>query len=121
MISGLQEVLVGYRHDAQVGPVVTVAPGGINVGIYDDKAVRLAPVDRTIALEMIDEVIGLAPLKGHRNLSKGDIDALAATIAAMSQLATRAGDVVIEAEANPVIVKTNGVCAVDALVRLAKS
>lgn len=51
MVAGLQEVLLGYRLDSQVGPVVTLAPGGILAGLYDDKAVRLAPVDAATAAE----------------------------------------------------------------------
>ena len=118
MISGVQEVLVGYQHDAQVGPVVTVAPGGIMVGVYDDKAVRLAPVSPEVAREMIDEVVGFAPLRGHRNLPRGDIAALADVIVAMSQLAERPDLGIVEAEANPVIVGTKGAVAVDGLVRV---
>jgi len=110
----LQEVLLGYRRDAQVGPVVTLAPGGVLVGLYGDKAVRLAPVDEATAAEMIAEVIGLAPLRGHRGLPKGDLGALARAVAAFSRLAGH--ETVVEADANPVMVMQDGVIAVDALV-----
>jgi hypothetical protein len=63
---------------------------------------------------MICEVIGLAPLRGHRGLPKGDLAALARAVAAFSRLAERAD--VLEADANPVMVMQNGVVAVDALV-----
>ncbi len=121
MISGLQEVLVGYRRDLQVGPVVTVAPGGVNVGLYDDKAVRLAPVDLDVAREMIDEVAGFAPLRGHRGGTAGNQAALAEIIVALSKLASSRDPNVIEAEANPVIVDQDGAIAVDALVRVIPS
>jgi acyl-CoA synthetase (NDP forming) len=114
MVSGLQEVLLGYRCDPQVGPVVTLAPGGVLVGLYDDMAVRLAPVDAAGAAEMIGEVTGLAPLRGHRGLPDGDLAALAVALAAFSQFAGR--EDVLEADANPVMVMENGVVAVDALV-----
>ena len=119
MLRPLQEVLIGYRLDAQVGPVITLAPGGVTVGLYDDKAVRLAPVDHATAAQMIDDVIGLAPIRGHRGLPKGDLDALAGAIMALSQLATH-HKTVLEAEANPVMVMADGVAAADALVTLAK-
>ncbi|HUS95317.1 MAG TPA: acetate--CoA ligase family protein, partial [Hyphomicrobiaceae bacterium] len=118
MIAGLQEVLLGYRNDPQTGPVVTIAPGGIMVGIYDDKAVRLAPVDLATAREMISEVQGLAPIRGARNLPMGDLEGLAQAIAGLSQLALRTDVQVIEAEANPVIVGRDRVVAVDALVQV---
>jgi acyl-CoA synthetase (NDP forming) len=114
MVPGLQEVLLGYRRDPQVGPVVTLAPGGVLVGLYDDKAVRLAPVDEATAIEMIGEVIGLAPLRGHRGLPKGDLAALARAVAAFSRLAEHSD--VVEADANPVMVTEMGVVAVDALI-----
>jgi hypothetical protein len=114
MVRGLQEVLIGYRRDSQVGPVVTLAPGGILVGLYDDKSVRLAPVDEATAVEMIAEVVGLAPLRGHRGLPKGDLGALARAVAAFSRLADQAD--VLEADANPVMVMADGVVAVDALI-----
>jgi acyl-CoA synthetase (NDP forming) len=117
MVAALQEVLIGYRLDPQVGPVVTLAPGGVLVGLYDDKAVRLAPVDEATAREMIGEVTGLAPLRGHRGLPPGDLDALAGAVAALSRLALHQ-PTVLEAEANPVMVRARGVVAVDALVAI---
>ena len=118
MIRPLQEVLIGYRLDAQVGPLITLAPGGVMVGLYADKAVRLAPVDHATAREMIDEVTGLAPIRGHRGLPKGDLEGLAAAIVALSQLAHHE-PAILEAEANPVMVTATGALAADALVTLA--
>ncbi|MEM9059120.1 MAG: acetate--CoA ligase family protein [Pseudomonadota bacterium] len=118
MIDTLQEVLIGYKLDPSVGPVVTLAPGGILVGLYDDKTIRCAPVDRATARTMIDEVKGLAPIRGHRGLPKGDLDALADAIVAISGLIDHQ-PTVLEAEANPVMVQRQGVVAVDALVTLA--
>ncbi|MGD1923085.1 MAG: acetate--CoA ligase family protein [Paracoccaceae bacterium] len=118
MVDCLQEVLIGYRLDPSVGPVVTLAPGGILVGLYDDKAIRCAPIDRATAHEMIGEVKGLAPIRGHRGLPKGDLNALADAVAALSQFASHQ-PTVLEAEANPVMVLSTGVVAVDALVTLA--
>ena len=112
-------MLLGYRLDPQVGPVVTLAPGGVLVGLYDDKAIRLAPVDHETAHAMIDEVKGLAPIRGHRGLPVGDLNALAAAIVALSHLADHQ-PVILEAEANPVMVMANGIIAADALVTLAE-
>jgi succinyl-CoA synthetase beta subunit len=119
MISGLGEVLVGYRIDRDVGPLVLVAAGGVLTEIERDRSLRLAPVDLATAREMIAEVRGLKALAGYRGKPAGDLDALARAIVALSQLA---GDpAVAEAEINPLIVRPagEGVVAVDALVRLA--
>src|SRR5262249_11311163 len=45
MIAGIGEVLIGYRADPDVGPLVLVAAGGIYTEIYRDRSLRLAPVD----------------------------------------------------------------------------
>jgi acyl-CoA synthetase (NDP forming) len=119
MISGIGEVLIGYRVDPDVGPLIMVAMGGIFTEIYRDRSLRLAPVDLTTAREMIAEVRGLATLKGLRGKPKGDLDALAHAIVALSQLVE--DPTVLEAEINPLIVRATGegVLAVDAVVRLA--
>ena len=114
MESGLGEAIVGYRNDAVVGPLVLVGAGGILSEIYRDFAMRVAPVTVEEAAEMIAEVKGLAPLRGFRNLPCGDLDALARAVSAVSMLAQAAD--IAEAEINPLIVKEDGVVAVDALV-----
>jgi acyl-CoA synthetase (NDP forming) len=120
MVSGLAEVLVGYRVDRDVGPLVMVAAGGVFTEIYRDRALRLAPVDLDTAHEMIAEVRGLTRLTGYRGLPVGDLAALAQAIVALSRLAVLGGPAIQEAEINPLIVRPAGlgVVAVDALVKL---
>jgi acyl-CoA synthetase (NDP forming) len=120
MERGLVEVILGYRRDPLVGPTVTVGLGGVLAEIYKDASTRLAPVDESEALQMIAEVKGLATIRGYRNLPKGDVAALAKTIAAFSALAHKQFADVAEAEINPLLVKREGegVVAVDGLVVL---
>jgi acyl-CoA synthetase (NDP forming) len=120
MVTGLGEVLIGYRVDPDVGPLVMVAAGGVLTEIYRDRSLRLAPADLATAHEIIGEVRGLALLAGYRGGPKGDLDALAKAIVALSRLAIM-DEPVAEAEINPLIVRAEGegVVAVDALVRLA--
>jgi len=116
MESGLAEAIVGYRDDPVVGPIVLVGAGGTLAEIYGDYALRLAPVSEDEAEEMIARVKGLATVRGYRGLPRGDVRALATSVAALSRLALIAGHPVAEAEINPLIVKREGVVAVDALV-----
>ena len=120
MERGLGEVLLGYRSDPQVGPVVTVGMGGTLAEIYRDFSVRLAPVSVAEAEEMLSEVRGFATLRGYRGAPAGDLTALARAVARLSQLAALPGSPVLEAEINPLIVKTTSVVAVDGVVRLAR-
>jgi acyl-CoA synthetase (NDP forming) len=117
MIAGIGEALIGYRVDPAAGPLVMVAAGGILTELYRDRSLRLAPVDLAIAKEMIAEVRGFTALAGFRGRPKGDLDALADAIVAMSRLAQEPS--IVEAEINPLIVRSDGVVAVDALVKLA--
>jgi acetate---CoA ligase (ADP-forming) len=119
MISGIGEVLIGYRVDRDVGPLIMVAAGGVLTEIERDRSLRLAPVDLAVAREMIAQVRSLIALAGYRGKPKGDLQALAQAIVALSRLADDAR--VAEAEINPLIVRAagEGVIAVDALVKLA--
>jgi acyl-CoA synthetase (NDP forming) len=119
MVSGLGEVLLGYRVDRDVGALIMVAAGGVLAEIARDRSLRLAPIDLAIAQEMIAEVRGLIPLAGYRGRPKADLEALAQAMVALSHLADDPS--VAEAEINPLIVRPagQGVVAVDALVKLA--
>jgi acyl-CoA synthetase (NDP forming) len=115
MVDGLAEAIVGYRHDPMVGPVVMVGMGGRLAEIYRDTALECAPVTEAQALEMIAKVKGFAVLRGYRNMPKGDIDALARAVVAVSRLALLEGHPVAEAEINPLMVCADRVVAVDGL------
>ena len=114
MESGLAEAIVGYRDDPVVGPVVLVGAGGTLAELYKDFVLRMAPVSEEEALEMIEGVKGLAPIRGYRNLPRGDVASLARVVAQVSTLALVPD--VAEAEINPLLVGSDGVVAVDALV-----
>ncbi|MBM3527405.1 MAG: acetate--CoA ligase family protein [Alphaproteobacteria bacterium] len=121
MTRGLGEVLIGYRIDPDVGPIVMLAAGGILAEIHRDRSLRLAPADLGEARAMIGEVAALKALAGYRGRPAGDLDAVAHALVALSKLAVHDGPAVAEAEVNPLIVmpKGQGAIAVDALVKLA--
>lgn len=114
----LAEVILGFRRDAEVGPIVVLGVGGILAEVYKDAAIRLAPTTLDEARSMIEEVRGLAVIRGYRGLPKGDCDALAQAVVSMSQLAAVSS--IEDAEINPLFVKPEGqgVVAVDGLVLL---
>ncbi len=120
MQSGLGEVLVGFRRDPQVGPIVVLAAGGIYTELYRDSAMRLAPVDIEGAREMIGELKFSRVLDGYRGKRKGDLEALAQAVVGMSQLALSQSPFVEEAEVNPLLIlpEGHGVMALDGLVRV---
>lgn len=117
VVDAVQEMLVGYRVSETVGPMVVLAAGGVTVELYGDSAAQLAPVDREVALGMIESVRATALSRGYRSAPHGDLDALADLVVAVSRLAQHRPDVV-EAEINPAAVLRDGhgVVALDALV-----
>lgn len=122
MVKGLGEVLIGFKRDKDVGPIVMLAAGGVLTELYKDSSMRLAPVTIDSANEMIAEIKGLKALDGFRGKEKGDLKAIAETVVAFSQLAISDEHYIEEAEMNPLIVNPlgHGVTAVDALVHIAK-
>src|SRR5258708_6735941 len=80
--------------------------------------VRRGPVSVEVAADLIERVRGLAVSRGYRGRPKGDLQRLAETVAAFSQLSLYSS--VQEAEMNPVIVcvEGRGAYAVDGLVVL---
>jgi len=118
MEQGLAEAIVGYRDDPVVGPVVLVGAGGTLAEIHKDFRLAMAPVAPEEAQRMIEGVKGLATIRGYRNLPRGDVKALAKIVSAFSKIGLIRGKPVSEAEINPLIVKADGVVAVDARVVL---
>jgi acyl-CoA synthetase (NDP forming) len=116
MVRGVGEALVGFRRSASLGPIVTVAAGGVLTEIHRDFACATAPVDLTGAREMIERVRSFELIRGYRRQKRGDCEALAHVVRAMSLLALVPS--VTEAEINPVMVmeEGRGVVAVDGLV-----
>ena len=115
---GITEIILGYRVDELVGPIVVIGSGGVLSEIYNDKSVRIAPVDFKEAKKMINEVKSLVTITGYRGLPRADINILAKAIVDMSQLASIKA--IKEAEINPVLIKEGheGVVAVDGLITL---
>jgi acyl-CoA synthetase (NDP forming) len=118
MTRGLAEVLIGYRVDPDAGPIIMLAAGGIWAEVARDRSIRLAPVTVQSAREMILEVKALKAVTGLRGKERGDLEALANAVSALSQLAIRAELQILEAEVNPLMVmrEGQGVLAVDALM-----
>ncbi|WP_066740734.1 acetate--CoA ligase family protein [Cupriavidus sp. D384] len=115
----LLELMLGYRQDPLVGPMVMLSAGGITAELHRDVSLRPAPVSLDEARQMIDEVRSTRLVRGFRGLPRGDVDALADAIVRFSRLAAVQGPTVAEAEINPLFVRANGVVGVDCVLRLA--
>ncbi|MDR6294367.1 MULTISPECIES: acetate--CoA ligase family protein [Inquilinus] len=115
MLVGGQEVIVGAVTDPSFGKLVAFGLGGVLVEVLKDITFRLAPVDRTEALSMLDGIQAAAILKGVRGAAPVDREALSDLIVKVSQLVDAVPEIV-ELDLNPVFARTDGAIAADVRV-----
>jgi acetate---CoA ligase (ADP-forming) len=115
MIEGGIETVIGTKRDPVFGPVVMFGLGGVYVEVLADVTLRLVPIDRATAMEMIGGIKGFPLLAGARGRPAADLDALADVLVNMSEFAA-AHPELASAEINPFIALSNGGVAVDALI-----
>jgi acyl-CoA synthetase (NDP forming) len=119
MVTGGRELILGGRQDPQFGPVVLVGLGGIFVEILSEVAVRVAPITRHEAAEMIDELRGSQILRGARGNKRSDIESVVEALLRMAQLLTDFPEIQ-ELDINPLRVfhEAGGCTALDARIIL---
>ncbi len=117
MISGGKEIILGAKRDPSFGPVVLFGLGGIYVEVFEETSLRVAPINRLEAEEMISELKASTILKGLRGERPLDVDALVENLLRLSQLMIDFPE--IEGiDINPVKVLEKGAIAVDARIVL---
>jgi acetyltransferase len=107
-ISSLAEIFVGARVDADFGPLIVVGAGGVQVEVYKDVAIRLAPISEETAGEAIASTKIMQLLSGFRGKPAGDIQAVARTMSALSRFIAEFSDRISEIEINPLAVMAKG-------------
>jgi len=113
MITGGIETLAGVVQEPVFGPVVVFGLGGIATGMLSDHAARLAPLTDTDADDLIGGIRAAPALLEQAS----DTGALRDTLLRVSRLADDLPQVA-ELDLNPVIVRPDGVIAVDARIRV---
>ena len=118
MMSPVAEILVGARVDPDFGPLIVVGAGGINVELYKDVAVRIAPIGEAEALEALAATRISRVLDGWRGAPPADRKAAAKGIAALSRFIADFADEILEVEINPfaVFAEGQGCLALDAVI-----
>jgi acyl-CoA synthetase (NDP forming) len=117
MIRDGREVILGAKRDPSFGPVVLFGLGGIYVEVLKETSLRVAPINRSEAEEMISELKASQILKGIRGEMASDTEALIESLLRLSQLVTDFPE--IEGiDINPVIILERGAIAVDARLLL---
>jgi len=117
MIPVGKEVILGAKRDPSFGPVILFGLGGIYVEVLKETSLRVAPINRSEAEEMISELKSSAILKGVRGERPLDIEAIIEMLLRLSQLMMDFPE--IEGiDINPVMALEKGAVAVDARILL---
>ncbi len=118
MVDGGAEVIVGGKKDPQFGQTVIFGTGGIYAEAFDDAAVRVTPLTKADAKEMIKETRISRILEGFRE-KKYDVKSVEDVILKVSKLMDENPEIA-ELDINPLIVRENsrGSVSVDARIIL---
>ena len=110
------EAMVGVSRDELFGPTVAYGLGGVFVEVFEDIATRVPPFDRTEARRMIDQTRGSRLLHGTRGSEPLPISDVVDVIMGVQRLAVDFADEISEIDINPLVVRPDGVIAVDGLI-----
>lgn len=110
------ELLVGVSRDATWGPMIAVGLGGVWVEALKDVALRRLPVQPADVVEMLESLKAAALLRGARGGQPVDIQALAAIIVRIGDVALALGPRLQALEINPLRVEGDRCEALDALI-----
>jgi acyl-CoA synthetase (NDP forming) len=111
------EMIVGVVHDPLFGPVVACGAGGTTAEIMGDVAVRLSPVTRRDAHEMVRSLRTYPLLNGYRGTPVLDVSSLEDVVLRLAAMVEEHAEIA-EVDLNPVIVSASGAVVVDARVRV---
>ncbi len=117
MAAGGVEMVAGVIADPDFGPVVACGLGGRTVELLGDAVVRLAPLSRSDAAELVRTLRSFPVLTGYRGGPEADVAALEDVLVRISALAA-AHPEVSEIDCDPVLVSSDGAVVVEARIRV---
>jgi len=112
------ELIIGAKIDYQFGPVILIGIGGTGVEIYQDTALRMAPLSEKDVASMIDSLKGDKLLKGYRAAEPVDLVALNHLMLNFSNLVMALENRFESIDLNPVKCTANGCFVADARIML---
>ena len=120
MVRGKRELMAGLTRDAQFGPCVMFGLGGIFTEILKDISFRVAPLEKSDALEMMQEIRGHKILSAVRGMEAVKLDELADILVKIGRIGLEQKQIK-EIDINPIIISASRPVVVDALVIVAKN
>jgi acyl-CoA synthetase (NDP forming) len=117
MASGL-ELIVGAKIDPQFGPVILLGIGGTSVEIYQDIAIRMAPLEAKDVASMVAALKAKRLLEGYRGTAPINMDQLTQTLMVFSILVMEIADEIESIDLNPVMCTEKACIVADARIIL---
>ena len=110
-----RELMIGVIRDPVFGPVISFGSGGTTVEVMGDSAVSLPPLNRRLAIDLINRTKVSKMLGKFRQMPAVDIDQLVSVLLNVSAMACEL-PWLQEMDINPLIIDENGLVAVDARI-----
>jgi acyl-CoA synthetase (NDP forming) len=115
MVLNGHEVIVGLAHDPTFGKVILFGLGGIFVEILKDVAIRMLPISKTDAQDMIEEIKGYRVLQGARGREPANLQLLREILLGVSRLGTEV-EQIREMDLNPIFVGSSRAIVADSRI-----
>ncbi len=114
MYQGGLEIIIGFKRDAQFGPLLLIGSGGVDVEYLHDIHIGTIPITRNQAIELLFQTRISKKLGGWRGSGSYDKEAIVDTMLRIAQIAQDFPEIE-EFEINPLKVFSsgNGVVALD--------
>jgi len=110
-VSGV-EIVIGMKRSKEFGPVLMFGLGGILVEVLKDVSFGVAPISRSVAKKMIEEVKGYKILKGFRGSLPVNLEKIIDILVNLSKLSLENQNIK-EIDLNPIIVNDKKALIVD--------
>lgn len=114
-VGGGQEFIVGGATDPTFGKVLTIGSGGVLVELLRDVAFAVLPAGEGRIREMVRGIRGYPLIAGYRGMPPLDEEALVAAVVGAARMFMEE-ERVAEFDINPLVLREEGACAVDARV-----
>ncbi len=117
ILSGI-ELILGAKIDFQFGPMILLGMGGTGVEIYQDVALRMAPLSDKDVHAMIVGLKARRLLDGYRGAEKVDREKLTETVLAFSALVMEMQEWIASIDINPLLCSSRRCAVADARIIL---
>lgn len=115
------EMITGILRDPLFGPVVLFGPGGIYVELLDDARMLRPPFSRFDVTGALEKMVAYPLMKGFRGLPAVDLEAFAALVCRVGEIAADLPGAIESVDFNPVIVHPRGLSMVDVRISMYKA